>query len=126
MAREIIEHRVTGLDTVNESLTVTAVSDPDPLGQTRFYEIAGPAFVNPTEIVFQSRPRKEVGFIDGITEEALLAIVLDRLRGRQTGPLKDRQVEWAIDRIYEGLHNLHLWATARSERKIEGTSTPSF
>jgi hypothetical protein len=85
--REITEHRAAGL---NEQLEVLAVGEPGKGGANDEYEIwirdkEEPGEGLLIEMVFQRGPINEEG-LNGISNEALLAIVADRLRGFQ----KDR------------------------------------
>lgn len=76
----------------------------------------------PTVVLkFQKGPVKEHG-VNGITDEALLAIVLDRLRGFQTTPYSCRENSLAITKLEEALHWMMHRAIARQRRGVEGTS----
>lgn len=73
-----------------------------------------------TLISFQDGPIKEVG-VNGITNEVLLAIVLDRLEGFQTS-------QWACDEnreaqasVQHALSVLQLRTVNRMARGVEGT-----
>ncbi len=70
---------------------------------------------------FQDGPPAES--INGITNEALLAIVLDRLEGFQTGPYKCRENALAITKIEEAMHWLSHRTRLREQRGVEGTMT---
>jgi hypothetical protein len=69
---------------------------------------------------FQNGPVKEVGH-NGISDEALLAIVLDRLEGFQEGPYRSRYNALAITKIEEALLWLNKRTTDRERRGVEGT-----
>ena len=71
-------------------------------------------------VKFQNGPIKEFG-INGITNEALIAIVLDRLRGFQAGDFKCRENALAITNIEQGLLWLNARTKERTERGVEGT-----
>ncbi len=75
--------------------------------------------VQTTEIVFQNGGLKEVG-ANGLTDQALLAIVLDRWRGFNDGPYRCRENSVAITKLEEAL----LWnqkrADDRARRGVEG------
>lgn len=60
--------------------------------------------------------------INGISNEALLAIVLDRLEGFQAGPYPCRQNEAALAGIRFAMLALHDRARDRGARDVEGTS----
>jgi hypothetical protein len=84
-----------------------------------------PAGVLVGELVlsFQHGPIAEVG-TNGITNEALLAIILDRLRRFQAGAYKCRENAVAITKLEEGLMWLQKRTREREQRGVEGTSTP--
>ena len=71
-------------------------------------------------IKFQTGPVQEVGF-NGVTDESLLAIVVDRLRGFQQGQFPCRENALAITKIEEALHWLEARARDRERRGVEGT-----
>ena len=70
---------------------------------------------------FQQGPVAEHG-INGITNEALLAIVIDRLEGAQEGPYKSRYNALAINKIEEAVLWLSRRTLDRQARGVEGTS----
>jgi hypothetical protein len=70
---------------------------------------------------FQKGPVKEHG-VNGISDEALIAIVLDRLRGFQNTPHSCRENSLAITKLEEALHWLMHRSIARQRRGVEGTS----
>lgn len=113
--KELTSHKV---NECNGSLIVRAVDEPGHGGAHHEYRIACPA--GTLEIVFQNGPIKEVG-VNGITNEALLAIVRDRLEGFQTGPYKCRENELALVKIEEAQHWLSHRTWEREQRGVEGT-----
>lgn len=72
------------------------------------------------EIHFQQGPPSEVG-CNGITNEALLAIVIDRLRGFQAGQFACRENALALTKLEEALHWLQSRSLDRIKRGVEGT-----
>ena len=83
--REVTSHKVNGC---NENIGISVVDEPGSGGANHVYQIdlfSGPGVVpGPTApawtlISFQNGPIKEVG-TNGITHEALLAIIVDRLK----------------------------------------------
>lgn len=72
------------------------------------------------DLVFQHGPVKEVG-TNGITNEALLAIVIDRLEGFQRGDYRCRDNALALTKLEEALHWLHHRTLGRVARGVEGT-----
>ena len=62
--------------------------------------------------------------INGVTNEALLAVVLDRLRHSQATGLACEQNEQALLNLEEALAWLGARSEERAEREVEGTQTP--
>jgi hypothetical protein len=77
-----------------------------------------PSFV--TDINFQNGPIKEVG-INGLTNEALLAIVVDRFEGFQKGKFPSRETAIALTKVQEALHWMNHRTIDRKVRGVEGT-----
>src|SRR3990167_1993541 len=75
-----------------------------------------------TLILFQNGPIKEFG-VNGITHEALFAIIIDRLRSFQAGPFKCLENAIALTYCEEAL----MWSQKRTRgqiaRGVEGTNT---
>lgn len=69
---------------------------------------------------FQEGPISEVG-VNGITQEVLLAIVIDRLRSFQSGPYSCRENAIALTKCEEALLWLHGRTQERMSRGVEGT-----
>ncbi len=72
-------------------------------------------------LVFQDGPIKEVG-VNGVTQEALLAIVIDRLRSFQAGPFASPLNERALSHCKIALDALHERTRDRIARGVEGMS----
>ena len=124
MAREITTHKVNGC---NDGLKITAVDEPGSGGANHQYRCEFVPKLGPTDyecfaINFQNGPIASVG-TNGLTHEALLAIVCDRLQGFQTGPYKCRENALAITKIEEAMHWLKSRTEARTARGVEGTHT---
>ncbi len=73
------------------------------------------------EIKFQRGPIKEVG-VNGLSNEALLAIVIDRLRGFQLGEFACHENAMALTMAEESLAWLKIRTQQRIERGVEGTN----
>lgn len=69
---------------------------------------------------FQDGPIKETG-VNGIMDENLLAIVIDRLRGFQSGPYACRANAIALTHLEEALMWLKERTKDRIVRGVEGT-----
>lgn len=74
-----------------------------------------------TVVLFQNGPIKEFG-VNGITQEALMAIVIDRLRSFQAGPFSCRENAIALTHMEEALMWLQRRTVARIKRGVEGTN----
>lgn len=130
--REITSHRV---NPANDTLTITAEDDPGSGGANHLYMVRGfntatnPScpFVarhgSPAEhatVLFQNGPIAEVG-VNGVTHEALIVIVIDRLQAFQRGPFACRENALALTKLEEAQHWLHHRTRARMARQVEGT-----
>ncbi len=130
--RVITDHQT---NPANEKLTITVTDEPGAGGANHRYEISGAdlngnpsqkasgallALDNPMVVLFQNGPIPEAG-VNGVTQEALLAIVIDRLRSFQAGPYACRENALALTKCEEALHWLHHRTRARMARGVEGT-----
>ena len=125
--REITDHKLNGL---NDALTIQAMDVPGSGGANHLYDIrwpagapdASPDMCGPESFMvrFQNGPIKEAG-VNGISGEALLAIVIDRLRGFQSGEYKCRENAIALTQIEDGLMWLQKRTRDRLARGVEGT-----
>ena len=71
-------------------------------------------------ISFQNGPIKESG-VNGITNEAILAVVIDRMRSFQAGQFACRENAIALTHFEEGLMWLQRRTVSRIKRGVEGT-----
>lgn len=117
--REITSHRV---NPANDTLTIRVLDEPGAGGANHQYLITSsdPSFHVPTEICFQNGPIAEAG-VNGLTHEALLAIVADRLRSFQAGPYSCKANACALTKIEEAQHWLQQRTLERMRRGVEGT-----
>jgi len=60
----------------------------------------------------------------GLSMEALLAVVADRLRQHQAGPTAGRENALALTKTEEALHWLHAHKRDRAARKVLGEAKP--
>lgn len=124
--REITSHKVNGL---NEALDIKVLDEPGSGGACHKYVIyhGHDAFneeLNASvaaHISFQDGPIAEAG-VNGISQEALLAIVKDRLEGFQSGQYACDANQKALEAINAAIHHLHSRTVERTERGVEGTS----
>lgn len=113
--REVTRHKMH--NAANEQLTIASIDLPS--GEPVMYTIRIPHGPD-VNLNFQNGPIGEVG-VNGITNEALLAIVLDRLSYYQSGQYKCRENALAITKIEEALLWLHSRTLERLQRGVEGT-----
>ena len=112
---ELVGHKFPGL---NDNVRIQAVDGPGPGGAHHRYHLIVDGISH--EIKFQEGPLKECA-ANGVSNEALLAVVLDRLEGFQTGDFKCRENAIAFTKIQEAMHWLHHRTRQRIERGVEGT-----
>lgn len=127
MKREITTHKINGL---NEALTIAVLDEPGHGNACHQYAITTPGkplraeLRHPTvncEIQFQNGPIKESG-VNGISIEALLAIVRDRLEGfQQGGPYACVANRIALVNVIGAMDALLVRTLERTERGVEGT-----
>lgn len=131
--RLLTSHRVNGL---NEALKIEVRDEPGPGNACRKYHITTVEYPPPPEvdlhkcqamlgavcdIRFQKGPIQEVG-VNGISNEALLAVVEDRLLGFQSGEYACRENAVALTKIQEAMMWLQKRTRDRVARGVEGTS----
>ena len=116
--REITEHKI---NPCNDKLDIKVVDEAGPGNANHQYAIEGPVpnFV-PTTLYFQNGPISEEG-VNGITQEVLIAICIDRLRSFQTGHFACRENSIALTKLEEAQHWLHHRTQKRMLRGVEGT-----
>ena len=124
------------INPANDVLSVTAEDAPGSGGANHLYMVRGfSTETNPScpftarhgapaehaTILFQNGPINEVG-VNGVTQEVLLAIVIDRLRSFQSGPFSSRENALALTKCEEALHWLQQRTIDRTRRGVEGRS----
>lgn len=130
MIREITAHRV---NPANDRLKIEVTDEPGAGGANHRYEISGfdgrtnPAYWHGEAsraclILFQNGPIPEKG-VNGLTHEALLAIVADRLQAFQAGPYACKENGEALDHVLRAMDWLHSRTKARMARGVEGSHT---
>ena len=62
--------------------------------------------------------------MNGLTNEALLAVVEDRLQAFKDGPAADAHTRTAYDFVHSALRMLHARTALRVQCRVEGTSQP--
>lgn len=130
--REINAHKINAC---NGSLKIEVLDEPGAGGASHLYKITGfDSTTNPScpwkalhgapavhsHVLFQNGPIKELG-VNGVTQEALLAIIIDRLQAFQKGPYACRENALAITKLEEAMLWLNFRTATRENRGVEGT-----
>lgn len=113
--RTINDHKV---NPANDLLEITVLDAPGAGGANHEYMIESPKGLT-CRLSFQNGPISEVG-VNGVTQEALLSIVIDRLRAFQAGPFSCRENALALTKIEEAQHWLLHRTQSRMARGVEG------
>lgn len=129
--RTINDHKI---NPANDTITIAVLDEPGAGGANHVYQVTGfDLSKNPSKlgdgpdancqlVVFQNGTILENG-INGITQEVLLAIVVDRLRSFQAGPFACKANACALTHIEEAQHWLQQRTIERMRRGVEGTHT---
>ena len=123
--RTLTDHIVDG-DAANHQITIEVEDEPGAGGANHEYALRWteksdlPAIGNIAHIWFQNGPIKEKG-VNGVTHEALLAIIIDRLRSFQAGPFSCEENRVALNFLTEALWFLQKRTRERIKRGVEGT-----
>jgi hypothetical protein len=122
--REILTHR--NGSALNEALTLLACDDVNDGGAPCEYLVryARPnIYVPASRILYNHGLRFHTGDpaqgVTGLSNEALLAMVLDRLRGFQTGPYPCPENTHAVQCVEQALRWLRLRSEHRRAREEE-------
>lgn len=123
----------------NDKLTIEVLDEPGAGGACHLYHITGfDSASNPADpwtarhgesakhstILFQNGPISVDGNgVNGLTHEALLEIVADRLRSFQEGPYRCKANACALTHIEEAQHWLQQRTLERMRRGVEGSHT---
>lgn len=132
--REVSSHKVNGL---NEALQIKVLDEPGHGNACHRYQVCPeelntfPAESDPKRasrltravcaVNFQDGPIQEVG-VNGISNEALLAIVEDRLLGFQSGDFACRENAIALTHLQTAMMFLQKRTRDRLARGVEGTN----
>lgn len=134
MTRELTGHRI---NPANDTLKIEVLDEPGSGGANHLYYLSGySSRTNPSDpfvarygqpadhstVLFQNGPINEVG-VNGVTHEALMEILIDRLKGFQSGQYACRENAVALTH----LETAKLWLAKRTldrmARGVEGTHT---
>ena len=119
--RELTSHKVNGL---NEALTIQVLDEPGQGNACHEYAIQyddKTSCLCVQTVSFQNGPIQEFG-VNGVSNEALLAIVEDRLLGFQSGEYACRENAIALTKIQEAMMWLQKRTRDRVARGVEGTN----
>lgn len=125
--RQITTHKLNGL---NDALNITADDTPGAGGAHHVYTIAydnsrfGPdaqSMRQTNGVNFQKGSISEAG-VNGISNEALLAILIDRMQCFQNGDYKCRENAIALTHLEDAMHWLQHRTRQRLARGVEGTA----
>lgn len=120
-------------DESGSALAVVALDQPDSSGACHEYEVLGP-HPDPEahrhgeqaqlgRVSFQKGSPLAAGY-NGVTLEALLTIVADRLAGFEGGPLDCGENKMARNHVLRALEFLHMRTRDRRKRGVEGRMVP--
>lgn len=115
MKREITHHQLNG---ANNALKIHATDTLGAGGANHIYEVTGHPS-DPLLIEFQNGPIAEKG-VNGVTQEVLLAVVIDRLESFQAGPFPSKDNANALKHAKLALKALHNRTQERLKRGVEG------
>lgn len=118
--RTLEDHKV---NPANDKLVISVEDEPGSGGANHKYGVAWESkegILNYRLIDFQNGPINEAG-VNGLTHEALLAIVADRLRAFQAGPFASRYNALALTHIEDAQNWLNRRTLERMRRGVEGT-----
>lgn len=119
--RKVRGHEINSFN--REHVSIHA-DEADASGASHYYSIGvltKDVGVSAALIHFQQGPVREVGF-NGLTDESLLAVVLDRIQGFQRGPFGCRENAIVVTKLQEAMHWLRHRAEDRETRGVEGTN----
>jgi hypothetical protein len=130
--RQITSHRV---NPANDKIVISVTDEPGAGGANHLYMIEGfdtdtnascpfkarhGSSAKHSTIIFQNGPIAENG-VNGITQEVLLAVLIDRLQSFQKGPYACRENALALTKLEEAKLWLFSRTLDRMGRGVEGT-----
>jgi hypothetical protein len=117
--RTITDHKLNGL---NDAIEIEVLDEPGQGGACHEYQLSILGTTNPETLIhFQNGPIKEAG-LNGISGEALIAVVIDRLRSFQSGQYACRENAIALTHLEGALMWLQKRTRDRLVRGVEGTN----
>lgn len=129
--RRLTDHIV---NPCNDKLDIEVLDAPGSGGANHAYVVGGfDADSNPSKrfldkqatggnvvLLFQNGPISETG-TNGITHEALLAVLIDRFHSFQAGPFACAENDLALKHLCSAQDAMHQRTKARMARGVEGT-----
>ena len=119
--REITHHKLNGL---NDAITVEALDARGSGNANHVYRLSlfedGHSKDMDLNIHFQNGPIKEAGF-NGFTNEALLAVLIDRMEGFVSGPFNSDDNKEVLHSLNRAMLYLQKRTKDRLSRGVEGT-----
>ncbi len=116
------------INPANDRIVIEVLDEPGQGGANHVYHVNWMPLnlednraPNAVTINFQNGPIAEFG-INGVTQEALMAICIDRLRSFQKGPYSCRENAVALTKLEESLMWLQRRTIERMRRGVEGTN----
>ena len=119
--RRIEDHKVSPSPGQHDIIKIQVTDLPGAGGANHEYEVILPGG-DITYINFQNGPVPDHG-VNGLTQEVLIAICIDRLRNFQNGLYACRENALALTKLEEALLWLHSRTRGRLARGVEGTNT---
>jgi hypothetical protein len=117
----VINHHWDGLGLNDDIVIVADERDAGNGGNASHVYRATIDGAESLSVQFQHGPRSLDTSTPGVTNEALLAIVIDRLDGFQSGPFACRENAVALTKLQEAMHWLRHRAQVRRNRGVLGT-----
>lgn len=115
--RRITAH---GTDAANSKINLFATDEAGPGGASHQYFAEGPGVAQ--MLHFQKGALQESG-LNGITNEVLLAIVMDRMEAWQHGPYANDYNHRALSHLQCAILEMQARSAERAARGVEGTMT---
>jgi hypothetical protein len=115
--RRLTDHIV---NPANDKIEIIAMDETGSGGAHHYYAVDVAGSENGLDVKFQNGPIAEAG-VNGVTHEALLAILIDRLRCFQSGPFACRENALALTKMEEAMFWLNSRTRARMQLGVEGT-----
>ena len=115
--RRVEGHKV---NPANDVIEIDVLDAPGAGGANHEYAVTLPNG-HITRISFQNGAIAEAG-VNGLTQEVLIAICIDRLKSFQAGEFSCRENALALTKLQEAQHWLHHRTRERMTRGVEGTN----